>query len=322
MIPTTRNYFTPMRILIVDEMHDSLLPLLAETGAEADYRYDFGRKEAEEVIAGYEGLIIRSKFFIGEDFLDKARNLRFIARAGAGLDLIDVAACDRRGIRVFAANEANRVAVAEHLLGMVLSLFNHINTSGAEIRQHQWLREKNRGEELQGKTVGIVGYGNNGSEAAARFAAFGCRVLVYDKYKTGFGTGQIEEAGLEEIFRHADVFSLHIPLTGETRGWVDAAFLDRFEKAFYFCNVARGEIMHQGDLIAAIRAGKVLGACLDVLENEKLSTMTREQQQDFDLLKDHPRVILTPHVAGWTRESYRKINEVLCRKIAAFINGD
>ncbi|MCD8540344.1 MAG: phosphoglycerate dehydrogenase, partial [Leadbetterella sp.] len=240
---------------------------------------------------------------------------RFIGRAGAGLDLIDLPACERRGIRVFAANEANRVAVAEHLLGMILNLFNRISTSGREIGQDQWLREKNRGEELQGKTVGIIGYGNNGSEAAARFAAFGCRVLVYDKYKAGFGSGSIEETGLDEIFRSADILSLHIPLTAETRGWIDADFFDRFAKPVYFCNVARGEIMKQGDLVAALRSGKVPGACLDVLENEKLSTLTTAQRDDFDFLKDHSRVILTPHVAGWTQESYRKINEVLCARI-------
>ncbi len=310
-----------MKILIVDEMHDSLLPLLAETGAEADYRPAVGRKEAEEIIGPYEGLIIRSKFFIDDEFLGKAPGLRFIARAGAGLDLIDLQACERRGIRVFAANEANRVAVAEHLLGMILNLFNHISASAREIREDQWLREKNRGEELQGKTVGIIGYGNNGSETADRFAAFGCRVLVYDKYKTGFGTARIEEAGLDDIFRHADILSLHIPLTEETRSWVDSAFLHRFRKPFYFCNVARGEIMHQGDLIAALRSGKVRGACLDVLENEKLNTLTVAQRKDFDFLKDHPRVILTPHVAGWTHESYRKINEVMCGKIAELVGG-
>lgn len=311
-----------MKILIVDEMHDSLLPLLAETGAEADYCYTFGRKETEEVIRQYDGLIIRSKFMIDDDFLAKAPRLRFIARAGAGLDLIDLPACERRGIRVFAANEANRVAVAEHLLGMILNLFNHIRTSGEEIRAGRWLREKNRGEELQGKTAGIIGYGNNGSETAARLAAFGCRVLVYDKYKTGFGTDRIEEATLDAIFRDADILSLHIPLTAETRGWVDAAFLDRFRKPVYFCNVARGEIMRQGDVVAALRSGKVAGACLDVLENEKLATLTAAQQNDFDFLKDHPRVILTPHIAGWTRESYRKINEVLCRQISGLINGN
>ena len=308
-----------MKVLIVDEMHESLLPLLAEAGIEADYFFEYGRAEALQIIKQYEGLIIRSRFFIDEAFLAEAPRLRFIARAGAGLDLIDLAACERRGIRVFAANEANRVAVAEHLLGMVLVLFNHLNTAGAEIQQYQWLREKNRGEELYGKTVGIIGYGNNGSESAARFSAFGCRVMVYDKYKTGFGNHSIEEVSLQDIFEEADLVSLHIPLTAETRGWVNHDFLGRFRKPFYFCNVARGEIMHQGDLVAALRSGKVQGACLDVLENEKLTTLTETQQRDFDFLNRHPRVVLTPHVAGWTRQSYQKINEVLCRQIVAWM---
>ncbi len=310
-----------MKVLIVDEMHDSLLPLLAGMGAEADYCYTFGRQETEAVIDRYDGLLIRSKFFIDDAFLAKALRLKFIARAGAGLDLIDLVACERRNIRVFAANEANRVAVAEHLLGMILSLFNRIHTSGEEIRQGKWLREANRGEELQGKTVGIIGYGHNGSASAARFSAFGCRVLVYDKYKTGWTSKGIEEVGLDTIFEEAEIVSLHVPLTAETRGWADADFFNRFQHPVYFCNVARGEIMRQADLVQAIRSGKVLGACLDVLENEKLATMTEEQRKAFDFLKIHPRVILTPHVAGWSRESYRKINEVLCRQIAEFQAG-
>ena len=307
-----------MNILIVDEMHDSLLPLLDELGMEADYFPAFGRKEAEEVIGAYDGLMIRSKFFIDETFLARASRLKFIARAGAGLDLIDLAACEQRNIRVFAANEANRVAVAEHLIGMLLNLFNRITPAGAEIREGKWLREKNRGEELYGKTAGIIGYGHNGSATAARLAAFGCRVLVYDKYKSGFGTDCILETDLDTIFKEAEIVSLHVPLTHETKGWVDAAFFERFSSPVYFCNVARGEIVRQHDLVEALRSGRVAGACLDVLENEKLGTLTPAQREDFDFLTAHERVILTPHVAGWSRESYRKINEVLCKQIAAY----
>ncbi len=306
-----------MKILVVDEMHECLLPLLHNLGAEVSYQPTFGKKDAEQVIHQYEGLLIRSKFFIDAAFLDLATSLKFIGRAGAGLDLIDLEACKERGVEVFGANEANKVAVAEHLLGMILMLFNKLNTSPQEIRNDQWLREKNRGEELMGKTVGIIGYGHNGSTAAARFAAFGCRVLAYDKYKKGFGSAEIEEVDLETIFTEADVFSFHVPLTEETRKWADSDFFSKFRKPIYFCNVARGEIMVQEALIQALENGKVKGACLDVLENEKITALTDKGRKEFEYLRAHPRVILSPHVAGWTIESYRKINEVLCEKIKA-----
>lgn len=309
-----------MKVLIVDEMHPSMIPLLGESGLEADYCIDLDYQKAGEVIGGYEGLLIRSRFFIDEAFLDKATKLRFIGRAGAGLDLIDLAACRRRGIEVFGANEANNVAVAEHLLGMVLSLLNNIARSNTEVKNNRWLREENRGEELAGKTVGLIGFGNNGSESARRFAAFGCCVLAFDKYKSGFGTENIRESTLEEIFEQADILTLHIPLTHETKGWINEDFLGRFRKNIYFCNLARGEIMVQADLVRALESGKVKGACLDVLENEKLKTLTPEQKARFDYLKDHPRVLITPHVAGWTLESYEKINRVLNDKIRAFLS--
>lgn len=309
-----------MKVLVVDEMHPSLIPLLEEVGLEADYCIDFDYQKAREVIGEYAGLLIRSRFFIDEPFLEKALKLRFIGRAGAGLDLIDLTACRKRGIEVFSANEANSIAVAEHLLGMVLSLLNNIVRSNTQVKENRWLREENRGEELSGKTVGLIGFGNNGSESARRFAAFGCRVLAFDKYKSGFGTENIKESTLEEIFEHADLLSLHIPLTSETRGWINDDFFGRFRKDIYFCNLARGEIMVQADLVRALESGKVKGACLDVLENEKLKTLSPEQKARFDYLKDHPRVVITPHVAGWTVESYEKINRVLRDKIRAFLN--
>lgn len=299
---------------MVDEMHPSMVPLLEELGLEADAR-DLDYQQASEVIGEYEGLLIRSRFFIDEAFLEKGVKLRFIGRAGAGLDLIDLEACRRRGIAVFGANEANKTAVAEHLLGMVLNLFNHITRSNAEVKNGLWRREENRGEELAGKTVGVIGFGNNGSESARRFAAFGCRVLAYDKYRSGFGSESIKESTLKEIFEEADILTLHIPLTYETKGWINEDFFSRFRKDIYFCNVARGEIMVQADLIRALESGKVKGACLDVLENEKMKTFSPEQKVRFDYLKDHPRVLITPHVAGWTFESYEKINLVLIDKI-------
>lgn len=308
-----------MKVLVVDEMHESLVPLLEELGLEVDYFYDFDYQKSFDVIQNYEGLLVRSKFFIDELFLKKAVKLQFIGRAGAGLDLIDLDACKDRGIEVFAANEANKVAVAEHLLGMILTLFNNIACSSTEVKNNVWLREENRGEELAGKTVGIIGFGNNGSESAKRFVAFGCRVLAYDKYKSGFGSEEIEESTLQDIFAHSDIVSLHIPLTKESKGWANAEFFNSFSKNIYFCNVARGEIMVQADLIQSLDTGKVKGACLDVLENEKLKTLTPEQKNRFDYLKNHPKVLITPHVAGWTFQSYEKINLVLRDKIKGFL---
>ena len=308
-----------MKVLVVDEMHESLVPLLEGLGLEVDYFYDFDYQKSFDVIQNYEGLLVRSKFFIDELFLKKAVKLQFIGRAGAGLDLIDLDACKDRGIEVFAANEANKVAVAEHLLGMILTLFNNIACSNTEVKNNVWLREENRGEELAGKTVGIIGFGNNGSESAKRFVAFGCRVLAYDKYKSGFGSEEIEESTLQDIFAHSDIVSLHIPLTKESKGWANSDFFNSFSKDIYFCNVARGEIMVQADLIQALETGKVKGACLDVLENEKLKTLTPEQKNRFDYLKNHSKVLVTPHVAGWTFQSYEKINLVLRDKIKGFL---
>jgi D-3-phosphoglycerate dehydrogenase len=276
-----------------------------ELGLEVDYFPNIALSEVLDKVADYEGLIIRSKFFIDENFLENAPKLRFIGRAGAGLDLIDIDACKRRNIEIFAANEGNRIAVAEHLIGMILSLFNKIEKSHLEIKNGQWKREENRGEELFGKTVGIIGFGNNGEATASRLV--------------GFGNQYVTESTLDEIFREADIFSLHIPLTTETNKMVDKTFFDKFSKNIYFCNVARGELVVQDDLVDALKTGKVKGACLDVLENEKISKLSTSQQQSFDYLINHPNVIITPHIAGWTFESYNRINTVLKDKIGRFL---
>ncbi|MCA0362590.1 MAG: phosphoglycerate dehydrogenase [Bacteroidetes bacterium] len=309
-----------MKVLIVDEMHDSIVQMPAELGLEVDYFPNISIEEVKAKVADYEGLIIRSKFFIDEDFLKNAPKLRFIGRAGAGLDLIDIEACRVRNIEIFAANEGNRVAVAEHLIGMILSLFNKICIANPEVKAGVWKREENRGEELFGKTVGIIGYGNNGEATASRLVAFGCKVLAYDKYRYGFGNQYLKESTLDEIFRETDILSLHIPLTTETQNWVNAAFFEKFSKPFYFCNIARGEIVVLHDLVDALKSGKIKGACLDVLENEKLSKLTESQKVDFEYLSNHQAVIMTPHIAGWTFESYKRINQVLKDKIARFLD--
>lgn len=308
-----------MKVLIVDEMHESIIQMPESLGLKVDYFPNISLAEVMEKVADYEGLIIRSKFYIDEAFLEKATKLKFIGRAGAGLDLIDQNACRIKGIEIFSANEGNRVAVAEHLIGMILCLFNNILKSDSEVRDYIWKREENRGEELFGKKVGIIGFGNNGRATAERLAAFGCEIFAYDKYLYGFGNNVFKECELEEIFENVDILSLHIPLTKETENLIDKHFLNKFKKSIYFCNIARGEIMVQKDILEALQSGKILGACLDVLENEKLSKLSPEQKSDLDSLISMKNIVFTPHIAGWTNQSYIKINEVLRDKIKRFL---
>lgn len=298
-------------ILIADEMHPSLFQMLTDAGFRFDYQPTITRPELLDRLEPFEGLIIRSKTSVDKAMLDRAPNLRFIGRAGAGLDLIDLEAVEQRGIAVFHAGAGNRDAVGEQVVGMLLALLANIVKADAEVRRGVWDREGNRGYELGSMTVGIVGYGNNGQATARRLSGFGCRVLCYDKYRTNYGDAFAQAVSLETILDKADVISLHIPLTDETRLWVNEDWIVSVCKPFYLLNVARGEIVSLSALVRGLESGKVRGACLDVLENEKLNTLTSEQQAAFDYLRNSNKVILTPHVAGWTHESYVRINEVL-----------
>jgi len=304
-----------MKILIADKMHLSLMPMLAAESWEYEYLPKLTRDEILERLPAYDGLIIRSKTAVDQEFLRYAANLKFIARAGAGLDLIDVEEVGKLGIQLFHAGEGNRDTVAEHVLGMLLSLFNNLNKADREVRQRIWDREGNRGVELMGKTVGLIGFGNNGSATAVRLSGFGCRVLAYDKYKPDYGNQYAREATLEDILREADIISLHVPLTAETLRLVDEDFIDRAEKPFYLVNAARGEIVSLEAVVKGLESGKLKGACLDVLENEKLQKLSPSQEGAFDYLCGSDKVILSPHIAGWSHESYVRINEVLCRQI-------
>lgn len=312
----TINIMDKGLVLIADEMHLSLMPMLENLGYQTDYQPKILRSEIREKLNNYVGLIIRSKTFVDAELLENAHQLKFIGRAGAGLDLIDIDYVKAKNIALFAANEGNRVAVAEHVLGMVLCLMNNILIADREIRNGVWQREKNRGYELMGKNVGIIGYGNNGSETAKRFKAFGCKVLAYDKYKVAFSDEYVEESSMENIFEEADVLSLHIPLTNETNKLVNHEFLSKFKKDIFFVNASRGEVVSLKDLSENVEKGKIRGACLDVLENEKLQKLSDEQKTIFEKLVASNRVIFTPHIAGWTFESYVKINEVLIEKIS------
>jgi D-3-phosphoglycerate dehydrogenase / 2-oxoglutarate reductase len=304
------------RILITDDMHASIIPMLEEIGFTPDYRPDIKRPEILSIIANYEGLLIRSKTKIDAEFLAHCTNLKFIGRAGAGLDLIDIEEVTKRNIQVFAANEGNRDAVAEQTMGMILCLFNKINIADNQVRNKIWLREENRGVELSGKTLGIIGYGYMGKALAQRLLGFDVRVLAHDKYNpVPEDEFFAKPATMEQIYEEADIVSLHVPLTEETRLMVNEDFINHFKTDFYLINTSRGEVASVKAILEGLDSGKIKGACLDVLENEKMDKLNIEQEELYTQLFQKQNVILTPHIAGWTHESYQKINQVLVEKI-------
>lgn len=303
------------KILITDQLHPLLQQGLEQDGFTVDYRPDISVEEVLEIIPAYEGLVINSKVYAGKELIDRAPKLKFICRAGSGLEVIDTAYAAQKNIAAFNSPEGNRTAVAEHALGMLLNLMNNISKADAEIRKYEWQREENRGNELTGKTVGIIAYGHNAQAFAKVLQGFEVQVLAYDKYLQGYGGGYVKEATLAEIFESADVLSLHLPLTDETKYMVDYNFLSSFKKPIWFINISRGKVLRTADLLRCLSEGKIKGAALDVFENEKLSTFTSEEKQVFNALLAEERVLLTPHIAGWTHESKQKIAEVLLVKI-------
>ncbi|MCE7993096.1 MAG: phosphoglycerate dehydrogenase [Roseivirga sp.] len=298
-------------------MHESILPLLEGIGFKTDYRPKISREELMAIIGDYQVLLIRSKTQIDVDMVDAATQLEVIGRAGAGLDKIDVEYVESKGIEIVNAPEGNRDALAEHVMGMLLAMLNNVVSADAEVRQWIWNREANRGIELSDKTIGIIGYGNMGQAFVQRLRAFDCRILVYDKYKKGFGTKKVEEVSLEKIYAKADILSLHVPLSEETRGWVNHEFIEKFRKDIFLINSARGEILPVKDLLSLLDSGKVIAAALDVLEKEKFDKLTSEEKDLFTDLFQRRNVVLSPHVGGWTFASYKRINEVLVGKIGA-----
>lgn len=299
-------------VLIVDVVHPSMAEGLTKLGFEVETRTELTLPEFAAILPSFDGLIIRSKFKITADLLENT-SLSFIARAGAGLDLLDIEACEARGIAVYAANEGNSDAVAEHVIGQILSLAHKLHTSDTEVRHGLWEREGNRGFEIKGKTIGIIGYGNMGRAVATRLTAFGLKILAYDKYAPSTDY----PATMEQIFEAADILSLHIPLTSETQGLISTEYLDSFKKPILFINSSRGPISPLEPLLHGLRSGKIKGLALDVLPNEKLSTWSPVEKELFTEISAHPATIFSPHVAGWTTESYVKINEVLLDKIKA-----
>lgn len=303
------------KILIADKLHKYFKEEASRLGYEINDRPDITRQETLEIIHEYTGIAIRTKFNIDQQLIDAGTSLRFIARAGAGMDNIDVNAASAKGIICINAPEGNRDAVGEHTVGMLLSLTNNLRKADLEVREGIWDREGNRGWELKGKTVAIIGYGNMGQSFARKLSGFEVNVIAYDKYLTGFSDRFASEVSMEQVVKHADVLSLHIPLTRETRQLVNEEYLLHFKKPIVLLNTARGEIVNLEAVLQAIDHGKILGAGLDVLEIEKFPAM--ESSSWYPKLKLNDKVILTPHVAGWSVESYRKISEVLIEKLKA-----
>ena len=307
-------------ILFIDSNHSSLDEGLKAAGFICDLQYEKSRADIMEELHNYEGIVIRSRFKLDKEIIDKGTKLKFIARAGAGMENIDVAYAESKGIKCLHAPEGNRDAVGEHAIGMLLSLLNNLARADKEVRNGIWIREGNRGAEIQGKTVGIIGYGNMGSAFAQRLKGFGVTVLAYDKYKKKFSDEYAKEATMEELFEKADIVSLHLPITDETHYLANNTFFKKFKKNIYLINTARGKNVKTDDLVEQLKAGKVLGACLDVLEYESVSFEAldpNKMPEPFKYLIKSDKVILTPHIAGWTFESHEKIAETLVRKIKA-----
>jgi D-3-phosphoglycerate dehydrogenase len=308
------------KILISDDVHRLLPEGLQQMGFDVHYRPDIKPDEVLNCIHEYEGLVINSKVYVGKEMIDKAAQLKFVCRAGSGLEVIDLDYAKTKNIIAFNSPEGNRNAVAEFALGALLSMMRNVAKANNEVKQYQWRREENRGEELSGKTVGMIAFGNTAQAFARLLSGFDAQVLAYDKYYPGFSAGQVKEASLQQIFEEADILSIHLPLTAETNYMINYDFLNSFKKPYWFINTSRGKVLNTGDLLQCIASGKIKGAALDVLENEKIAALNDNEKRNFDLLVANNKVLLSPHIAGWTHESKRKIAEVLLAGIRKIYN--
>lgn len=307
-----------MKILHLDTNHSILMDMLADAGFENTENYTISKEETEKIIDSFDGIIIRSRFKIDKQFLNAAKNLKFIARVGAGLESIDCEYAEELGICLISAPEGNRNAVAEHALGMLLSLLNNLNKANKEVKSGLWNRETNRGSELDGKTVGIIGYGNMGKAFAKKLRGFDCEVLCYD-IKKGVEDENAKQVSLEFLQKRVDVLSFHTPWTPLTNRMINTEFIESFSNPFWLLNTARGKSVVTADLVKALQSGKILGAGLDVLEYEKLSFESLFDSNSFPVelqeLFQMDNVILSPHIAGWTNESKVKLAQVIGEKI-------
>ena len=305
-----------MRVALLDDFSPLIQQTLSNWNWQVINGQNWSLKDYKKNASQLEGIIIRSKFPLSKEHLLMAKKLKFIGRPGSGLENIDLKYCKENNIEVFRSPEGNRDALAEHTLGMLLSLFNHLNIVDIEVRNNVWEREKNRGTELKGKVMAIIGYGHMGKAFAQRLMGFEMEVIAYDKYISGFGNSHVEEVSLEEIFQRADIVSLHTPLSTETIGMMNSSLFEKFKKPIVVINTARGKSLVVEDLIDSLNSKKIIGACLDVLDIESSNfNLNKATSQSFEKLKKFNNVILSPHIAGWSYESKEKMAQVILEKI-------